>query len=150
MDTIVVGVDGSEGGKVALEVAVEEAALRRATLRVVTAWEMPPAVIAGFAYDSGFYQQTMAEARQHAEAIAAEAVARVAELKPSLLCERRIVEGNEAKVILEEAKDAIRIVLGTRGHGGFAGLLLGSVSHQVLAHAQCPVLVVPSAVAEPA
>ncbi|MBN1629181.1 MAG: universal stress protein [Thermoleophilia bacterium] len=143
MDTIVVGVDGSEGGMLALEVAVEEAALRKASLRVVTAWEMPPAVVAGFAYDSGYYQQTMAEAKQHAVDIATKALARVAELQSSLPCERRVVEGHHAKVILEEAKDAIRIVVGTRGHGGFTGLLLGSVSQQVVGHAHCPVLVVP-------
>ena len=150
MATIVVGVDGSEGGKMALEVAVEEAALRKATLRIVTAWEMPPAVIAGFAYDSGFYQQTMAEAKQHATTIATEALVRAAELQPSVPCEKRVVEGHQAKVILEEAKDAIRIVVGTRGHGGFAGLVLGSVSQQVVIHARCPVLVVPSTAVEPA
>ena len=144
MKTIVVGVDGSEGGKAALEFAVEEAALRGARLKVVTAWEIPPAVVAGLAADSGFFDQSLIEARQHAEAIVAEAVARAAELQPSVVIEPRVVEGHEAKVLLEEAKDATLIVVGSRGHGGFTGLLLGSISQQVVNHARCPVTVVPA------
>ncbi len=144
MSTVVVGVDGSEGGRSALSVAVEEAALRNAGLRIVTAWQMPPAVVAGFAFDSGFYQQSMAEARQHAETTAAEAAAKVAELQPSISCEQSVVQGQAAEVLLQEAKDAVLIVVGTRGHGGFTGLLLGSVTQQVVHHAPCPVLVVPA------
>jgi nucleotide-binding universal stress UspA family protein len=144
MKTIVVGVDGSEGGKAALEFAVEEAALRGARLKVVTAWEIPPAVVAGLAADSGFFDQSLMEARQHAEAIVAEAVARAAQLQPSVVLEPRVVEGHEAKTLLEEAKDASLIVVGSRGHGGFTGLLLGSISQQVVNHARCPVTVVPA------
>ena len=144
MKTIVVGVDGSEGGKAALEFAVEEAALRGARLKVVTAWEIPPAVVAGLAADSGFFDQSLIEARQHAEAIVADAVARAAQLQPSVVLEPRVVEGHEAKTLLEEAKDAMLIVVGSRGHGGFTGLLLGSISQQVVNHARCPVTVVPA------
>lgn len=144
MSTVVVGVDGSENGRSALSTAVEEAELRNADLRIVTAWEMPPAVVAGFAFDSGFYQQSMAEAKQHAETIASEAAAEVARLRPAISCEQRVVQGHPAEVLLKEAKDATLIVMGTRGHGGFTGLLLGSVTQQVVHHAPCPVLVVPS------
>ena len=144
MTTIVVGVDGSERGGAALELAAEEAALRGAALRLVTAWELPPAVLAGVAYDSGFSEQAKEEARQRALAFAAEAAARVAKLQPGVVCEERVVEGQAAKVLLEEGHDAAMLVVGSRGHGGFAGLLLGSVSHQVVNHAGGPVLVVPS------
>ena len=144
MATIVVGVDGSDGGRAALDFAAEEAALRGARLKVVTVWEIPPAVVAGLAADSGFFEQSREDNRQHAEAIAADAVARVALLQPSVVCEQRVVEGHEARVLLEEAKDAMLVVVGSRGRGGFAGLLLGSVSHQVVNHARCPVTVVPA------
>jgi len=141
--TIVVGVDGSDGGRVALDFAVEEAALRGALLKVVTVWEIPPLVVAGVAAESGYFEQSREEGRQHAQAIAAEAVARAALLQPSVACEARVLEGHEAKVLLEEARDAILVVVGSRGHGGFSGLLLGSISQQVVNHARCPVTVVP-------
>jgi nucleotide-binding universal stress UspA family protein len=142
--TVVVGVDGSDGGKAALDFAVEEAALRGARLMIVTVWEIPPAVVAGLAADSGFFEQSREEGHRHAEAIAAEAVARAAVLQPSVVCETRIVEGQEAKILLEESDDAVLLVVGSRGHGGFTGLLLGSVSQQVMGHARCPVTVVPA------
>jgi nucleotide-binding universal stress UspA family protein len=143
MGSIVVGVDGSEGGKAALDFAAEEAALRGARLYVVTAWEIPPVVVAGIAADSGFYGQSRDESRQHAVAVAAEAAARVAERYPTIVCEQRVIEGQQAKVLLDQARDATLIVVGSRGHGGFTGLLLGSISQQVVNHAPCPVVVVP-------
>ena len=59
--------------------------------------------------------------------------------------EAKLVEGGSSGAILEEARDADLVVVGSRGHGGFAGLLLGSVSGQVVHHATCPVVVVPAA-----
>ena len=60
-----------------------------------------------------------------------------------LAVERRIVAGTAAPVLLDQAKDADLLVVGSRGHGGFAGLLLGSVSQQCAHHSTCPVVVVP-------
>lgn len=54
----------------------------------------------------------------------------------------RVAEGNAAKVLIDLASSDDLLVVGSRGHGGFAGLLLGSVSQQVMAHAQCNVVVV--------
>jgi nucleotide-binding universal stress UspA family protein len=136
-------VDGSEGSMAALQVAAEEAALREASLRVVAAWEVSYAVAGEYVFDSHFYEESRDKALQHATAVANEAVARVAKLQPSVHCEPRVLEGHEVEVLLEQTKDAVLIVLGTRGHGGFTGMLLGSISQQVVHHAQCPVLLVP-------
>ena len=61
---------------------------------------------------------------------------------PPVLVQPRVKQGNPAKVLIEESADADLLVVGTRGHGGFRGLVLGSVSQHVAAYAQCPVTVV--------
>jgi nucleotide-binding universal stress UspA family protein len=137
METIVVGVDGSEGARAALEYATREAALRRAQLRVVYAWQISPVI-----YSSGYAPDLDEGFNEAAETLAREAVAAVKELDGTVECEGEAVEGQPALVLLREARDADLIVVGNRGHGGFASLLLGSVSHQVVQHAHCPVTVV--------
>ena len=141
METVVVGVDGSEGASVALEFAAREAAMRNARLRIVAAWEIPPAVLASVVAGREFYEELQANALATVQA----AVARVAELQPSVECEGRVVEGQAGNVLIDEAGDADLLVVGSRGHGGFRELLLGSVSRQVVQHAPCPVVVVPPA-----
>lgn len=138
METILVGVDGSEHAKRALEAAAAEAVLRGARLRLVCAWEVHPAL-----YDGSPQTDSIDSLRLVAEQVAREAVTLVAELQPQLACEGAALEGQPAHVLLEQAKDASLIVVGRRGLGGFASLLLGSVSQQVVHHAPCPVLVVP-------
>jgi len=139
METIVVGVDGSQAAGVALEFAVEEAALRGADLRVVSVWEMPamvpPEVLAAPAAFEGL--------REEANAVVAEAVSRAKELQPSLNCEGVVLNGRAGDLLVEEARGAALVVVGRRGHGALAAVLLGSVSHQVADHAPCPVVVVP-------
>jgi nucleotide-binding universal stress UspA family protein len=141
METIVVGVDGSEGAAAALEFAAAEAALRQARIRVVCVWE-----VSAIAYGGGFAlaldQQTIDAFRDRAQRVADEAVATVKERWPALDCEGLAVEGQPAAVLLEHAADATLIVVGNRGLGGFRSLLLGSVSQQVVNHAPCPVVVV--------
>lgn len=141
METIVVGVDGSAGARAALEFAAREAALRKARLRIVCAWEISAAVYAG-GFAPALDQATVDGFRADAEAVVQEAVAAAKELQPGIECEGKVVQGQAAEALLEEAPDADLIVVGNRGHGGFASLLLGSVSHQVVQHAPCPVTVV--------
>lgn len=140
MAVIVVGIDHSEGAKAALRFALEEAKLRQATLRVVHAWQ--------YAYTGGpgigSYSDVTAERdmRQAAE------VAFDATLRESIpdtdevQIERRVVEERPAAALVDESRGADMVVVGSRGHGGFAGLLLGSVSQQVAHHAACPVVIV--------
>jgi nucleotide-binding universal stress UspA family protein len=140
-ETIVVGVDGSDGGAAALEFAATEAAFRGARLRIVSVWEVPVA-----AYGGGFAPPVVDPALwdvflEGAQKVADEALASVKKLQPSLDAEVLVVKGQPADALLEQS-DATLIVVGRRGLGGFRSLLLGSVSQQVVQHATCPVVVV--------
>jgi nucleotide-binding universal stress UspA family protein len=141
METIVVGVDGSEGGAAALEFAAGEAAFREAWLRIVSAWEVPAA-----AYGGGFAPPldpaTWDALRGRAQQVADDALASVKKLEPSPEAEALAVKGQPADVLLEQGAEAALIIVGRRGLGGFGSLLLGSVSQQVVQHATCPVVVV--------
>ena len=141
MKTIVVGVDGSDGSTAALEFAAEEAALRKAPLRIVAAWDVPAAV-----YGSGFTPAvdagTLEALGGRMQELAEEAAEAAKKLQPSIEVEAAAVAGQPADVLLERAAGAGLIVVGRRGLGGFKTLLLGSVSQQVVHHATCPVVVV--------
>ena len=138
MKNIVVGVDGSPSADGALEFAAEEAALRGASLRVVCAWEYRPVVDTDSVYPSEVFDAFPKEQQD----IVSKSLARAAELQPLVACEGKVLAGQPASVLLEEAKHADMIVIGSRGRGGFASLLLGSVGQQVVHHALCPVVVV--------
>jgi nucleotide-binding universal stress UspA family protein len=140
---IVVGADGSEGAGAALEFAAEEAALRNAPLRIVSAWEVPV-----MAYGGGptppppLDQETLDAFQAGAQKIADDAVSVVKKLQPSLEVEAVTVSAQPADALVAQGADADLIVVGRRGLGGFRSLLLGSVSQQVVHHASCPVVVV--------
>lgn len=142
METIVVGVDGSETAAAALDFAASEAALRGARLRVVCVWEVPIA-----AYGDGMIPAVTPEMfdsfQAAAQKVVDDAVASVSAEHPGLAYEGRCLEGLPAAVLLDQAQDASLVVVGNRGRGGVASLLLGSVSQQVVHHAPCPVVVVP-------
>jgi nucleotide-binding universal stress UspA family protein len=141
MATVVVGVDGSEGGDAALEFAAGEAAFRGARLRIVSAWHVP-AVAYGGGFGPPMDSATWDAFRQRAEQIADDALAAAKKLQPSLEAEALVTEGQPADVLLDQADDATLLVVGRRGLGGFKSLLLGSISHQVVQHATCPVVIV--------
>lgn len=139
MALIVVGVDGSTESKEALRWAIEEAQLRKATLRAVHAWTHP-VIFAGTYVSAEMVDDDLlaAEAQKALDA----AVAEVAGENQHAYIERVVTEGPPARVLVDAALDADLLVVGSRGHGGFAGLLLGSVSQQCAHHASCAVVIV--------
>jgi nucleotide-binding universal stress UspA family protein len=142
MAVIVVGVDHSEGAKAALRFALEEAKLRRATLRVVHAWQYGYIGALGL---EGSYPIVGADIKDLHDAAQTALDATLQESIPetdTVEVERRVVEGRAAAVLVDESRGADLLVVGSRGHGGFAGLLLGSVSQQCAHHAPCPVAIV--------
>ena len=138
MAMIVVGVDGSEESKEALRWAHEEALLREASVRAVCAWHDPYLVTPGFGPPQDFAPDALRErAVELLDAIIAD-VASYSEVH----VDATVAEGRAASVLVDAADGADLLVVGSRGHGGFVGLLLGSVSQQCVTHAPCPVLVV--------
>jgi nucleotide-binding universal stress UspA family protein len=138
---IVVGVDGSEGGAAALEFAAGEAALRKAPLRIVVAWE-PPVTTDRSGLAPLLDPATLDAFRAGAERVADDASATAKKLHASLEVEALAAAGQPADVVLAQGAAAELIVVGRRGLGGFKSLLVGSVSQQVVHHATCPVVVV--------
>lgn len=141
---IVVGVDGSEGSLAALTWAVHETRLRGGTLRVVMAWQMPQAFGSANVWGLGMDPSLDAETVL-AEAAAKEADRLSADVDPGGEASMRweAVEGHPAWALIGAAESADLLVVGSRGHGGFVGALLGSVSQHVVTHAGCPVVVIP-------
>jgi nucleotide-binding universal stress UspA family protein len=131
---VVVGVDGSPGSHHALEFAVAEARLRGARVQAVMAWQMPVMVdpqVTLQDFDPEGWSRTGLD-----EVLATVSTGEVP-------VESRLVQGHPAGILIDASADADLLVVGSRGHGGFVGALLGSVSHRCVAHATCPVVVVP-------
>ncbi|CAM5541197.1 universal stress protein [Streptomyces griseomycini] len=125
---VVLGVDGSPDSDEAVDVAFTEAAQRRAELVAVHAWRpdrAPPGTAPGSAAH-----------------LLARAIAGRADAHPDVTVRRDPVDGKAREVLLEASKAAQLLVVGTRGRGGLAGLLLGSVSQAMMTHAHCPVVTV--------
>jgi nucleotide-binding universal stress UspA family protein len=134
-----VGVDSSESARRALRWALAEAREREARVDVVHGWQIPfaiPSPLAGVPLDDDFLEKhARAELDQMIEgANAGDVFAPVDGI---------LVRGGAARAVLDTAPGADLVVLGTRGLGGFRGLLLGSVTHQVAHHVGCPIVVVP-------
>jgi nucleotide-binding universal stress UspA family protein len=144
MNVIVVGVDHSDGAKAALAFAHKEASLRNATLRAVHAWQIGNIGYTGF---EGAVPALGGDISELRAAAAAALDATVREALPSpgdVKIEQRVVEGTAGAALVDESRQADLLVVGSRGHGGFAQLLLGSVSQQCAHHAACPVVIVRS------
>ena len=133
--TIVVGVDGSEASVEALRQAQSLAVPLKATVVALACWDYPPV------YD-GYVAVGIDDFDVRAGEILAEAVHRAFGAETPANVESRLVQGHPRRMLIEESKSADMLVLGRRGHGGFGGLLLGSVSSACVAHAHCPVLIV--------
>jgi len=141
MRRIVVGVDDSSGSAAALAWALALAAETGAEVEVVHAYELPYSWINGYAPD---LERWMREGAEAARATLDRIVDAALEGHPDYVEVRRTVgEGTPAQVLLDRSGDADLLVIGSRGRGGFAGLLLGSVSQQCVHHARRPVVVIP-------
>jgi nucleotide-binding universal stress UspA family protein len=134
---IVVGYDGSPDSTSALEWAVHESEAKGDRLELIATWHWPvgigwPGIVTG--YDPGddvqeTLDKTLSDLRTS---------------HPDIDATARIVQGSPADTLVEASRGARLLVLGTRGHGELAGLLIGSVSQYCAAHAYCPVIVVRS------
>jgi nucleotide-binding universal stress UspA family protein len=133
---IVVGVDGSAASMRALMWALGQAEATGAVVEAVCAWDIPTGYGEGPTVLDG---EDLAVAAERSLAAAVEPVA--AE-HPAARVQRRALRGHPAAVLLDQAKDADLLVVGSHGHGGFVGALLGSVSLHCVHHATCPVVVV--------
>lgn len=135
---IVVGVDGSYPSEVAVRAAVQEAALRRqSVIEMVTTYPGEHSGDLPSTYDPGRLE---ADLRLQQQRLLTAARASHPDL-PEVLVEQQVVEGGPAAVLTGRSMQAELVVVGARGHGGFEGLLLGSVGLELLQHAGCPVLI---------
>ena len=136
---IVVGTDGSPGAEAALQFAFEQAAIRQATLTVVRAWQPPPE---SWRDELGALAASRADIESAEAQLLADSVQQWEEKYPQVTVEHQLVGDHPARALTAAAGGALMLVVGSRGHGGFRGLHLGSVSLQVLHHAPVPVAVV--------
>lgn len=141
MGKIVVGVDGSAGSREALRWAFAEAKLRDAPLEAVTVWQYPITSSLPTFGVMNTPDDFAADAKNTLLAVLAEeGITAAAPIRVST----RIAEGNAARALLDAAEEADLLVVGSRGHGGFTGVLVGSVSQQCVHHSKCPVVIVRS------
>ncbi|GAA1120625.1 hypothetical protein GCM10009630_17960 [Kribbella jejuensis] len=140
MEKIVVGIDGSETAQQALEWAVAEARLRGAGLVVVHTWQQPTAALmAPYAP----VLEDPAAIEELARRTLTDSLAAVDLTGLASEPEQWIVQGPAAPTLLGVARNGSLLVVGSRGRGGFAGLVLGSVSRQVAHEATVPVVIIP-------
>jgi len=143
MSGIVVGIDGSHNASHALEWAMAEAAIRKTPLTVITVNSVPASYWTGAPVELPGDQDRVAEIRKTAEAAVEDVAAKLGDNRPESVTVTA-VSGFPAHVLIEASSGADMMVVGTRGGGGFAPLVVGSVCNQVVHHAHCPVVVVPS------
>jgi len=133
-DRVVVGVDGSAASIAALRYAARIADAFDAPLEAVTTWTYPPFMDA--------YTIAGWSAEDDAERLLDDAIVEAFASNPPQRLLRNVLAGPAAATLVDVSRRAGMLVLGNRGHGGFVGLLLGSVSAACAAHAKCPVLIV--------
>jgi len=144
MPGIIVGIDGSDRSRRALEWAINEAAVRQAPLTVFTVHQAVASAWTGAPVASPGDQELISQARTLAQRETDAALEkRAAGSRPASVTVQA-VNGLPTEALLQAAAHADLLVVGSRGAGGFKRLLLGSVSTQVTHHAQCPVVIIPS------
>ena len=142
MPGILVGIDGSAHSQRALEWAAKEAAIRHTSLTVLTVHQAVRGFWGGTLHYAGD-EELVEKGRQAAQAEADNVVASLGDARPASVTVKA-TEGIPAEELLNAGADADMIVLGSRGGGGFARMLLGSVASTVAEHAKVPVMILPS------
>lgn len=132
---IIVGVDGSPSANKATEWAAQEAELRGVTLELIHAWNYP-----NLGY--GGYVAVLEDFEKDARAVLDDVTATVRQAHPALALISTLVQGPTAQTIIDKASQADMVVVGSRGKGGFSGLLLGSVGQQLVHHCESPVVII--------
>ena len=137
--TVIVGVDGSKASAKAIDFAFDQAEALHAQVVAVHAWTSP---FLTYADGASMLQFDMHKVEGEAKLLVAESVAGAAADHPDVHWTTELVSGSAAQALARRSASADLVVVGSRGRGGFTGLLLGSVSQSVLHHAQCPIAVV--------
>lgn len=144
MPGIIVGIDGSHHSTRALEWAFKEAAVQHVPLTVLTVHSIPASPWTG----SPVLDERDADEQENmlkaAEELTHKAASQIGESARPESVAVRAISGYPARELIDESRDADLVVVGSRGAGGFAKLMVGSVSSQVVGHAHCPVVVVPT------
>ncbi|NXY95462.1 universal stress protein [Streptomyces sp. BR123] len=136
---VIVGVDGSAPSLVAVEAAAREARWRNAGLQIVHAFRWPPVRVST---GPPVPPPAEREVRQMTEGLVTEAVERAKSVAPSVDATHAVVTGEPVTVLEERSRAAELVVVGSRGIGGFVGLLVGSTAVHLAPRGRCPVLVV--------
>lgn len=140
-DTVVVGVDRSDPARAAVEFAADLARRHHLRLRVVHAYEPSQYTVRP---TIGWEPQVEGVMRNAAQRVIDDTVEVLGMAYPDLDVSSRLEAGSPAAVLLDESEGAESVVVGSRGAGGFAGLLVGSTALHVASHAKCPVVAVPA------
>jgi nucleotide-binding universal stress UspA family protein len=143
MPGIVVGIDQSSRAHDALDWAIREAAIRGDAVTVLSVIPAMVSPMTGNALTVPNAENALAQARQSAEEAVAKVVGAIGENQPASVTVKAFT-GHPAQALVDASQEADLVVVGARGTGGFAELLLGSVSSQVAHHAACPVVIVPT------
>ncbi len=132
---IVVGIDGSAASLVALEWAARQAELTNAALRIIGTWDWPTSFGWAVPIPDGF------DPEQNVQKALDQAAVETRAKHPAIEITTAALQGHPAPLLVEESKGADLLVVGSRGHGEFVGMLIGSVSEFCATNAHCPVLV---------
>jgi nucleotide-binding universal stress UspA family protein len=140
---IVVGVDGSPSSREALRWAVRQAELTGASVEAITSWSSPAMVGMGTPFtDADAGGGDDGGIKVAAQDMLRSAIAEAAGQSPGVAVKAEVGEGSPARLLLDAARGASMVVVGSRGHGGLTGTLLGSVGQTLSQHAPCPVLII--------
>jgi nucleotide-binding universal stress UspA family protein len=136
LEPIIVGVDGSPCSRLALEWAAEQARLSGRPLSVVTVWHFPRTY--GWSPAESETYHPNADLNVMLENLVTEVIGE----EPGITVVTEVLSGHPATTLIELSKRASLVVIGSRGHGEFVGMMLGSVGLHVVSHSRCPVVVV--------